>query len=323
MPGYVCSACSNAAAAINASRTMRRRCWRPWSRTYMRRSSPTPSPPRETAVGAGQWLAQKGVRARSYPRSPRSASVDKNHIPRSRQDNVPSAALLGSPTSTTQHADWSFETAFRVIPGSCPARRASYQQNGLMFGNRSIWETGTGAPVTRLPHRPPDPTSSTNPHPTHDLIDGSPIRRRFPRPDDAFGRSWPHLTGALQHTDCRGRFRFAADTRPNGSTRASMAFAGRSRASSGSLQLPNLTLPAAAAVIAGRFSRPISASVTPPPRPRLADLQPAECGAHADRGHQQDHAVRSTLAAMSYGWPLSPSAVAQQNARPRLTTGKY
>ena len=60
-------------------------------------------------------------------------------------DNVPfGVAALGSITSTIGHTlTGLFETAFQVIPGpgALPSE-LSYQQNGLMFGNRLIRETG-------------------------------------------------------------------------------------------------------------------------------------------------------------------------------------
>ena len=58
-------------------------------------------------------------------------------------DNVPfGVAVLGSLTSTIGNTlTGLFETAFQVIPGAgaLPAE-LSYQQNGLMFGNRLIRE---------------------------------------------------------------------------------------------------------------------------------------------------------------------------------------
>jgi len=61
-------------------------------------------------------------------------------------DNVPfGVAALGSLSSTIGHTlTGLFETAFQVIPGAgaLPAELA-YQQNGLMFGNRLIRETGS------------------------------------------------------------------------------------------------------------------------------------------------------------------------------------
>ncbi len=60
-------------------------------------------------------------------------------------DNVPfGVAMLGSLTSTIGNTlTGLFETAFQVIPGAgaLPAE-LSYQQNGLMFGNRLIREVG-------------------------------------------------------------------------------------------------------------------------------------------------------------------------------------
>ena len=59
--------------------------------------------------------------------------------------NVPfGVAFLGSVTSTVGHTlTGLFETAFQVIPGAgALPSELSYPQNGLMFGNRLIRETG-------------------------------------------------------------------------------------------------------------------------------------------------------------------------------------
>lgn len=89
-------------------------------------------------------------------------------------DNVPfGIALLGSVTSMIGHTlTGLFETAFQTIPGAggLPSE-LSYQQNGLMFGNRLIRETG------RVVF--PDPSFRTDlinfihNCATYDLIDGT------------------------------------------------------------------------------------------------------------------------------------------------------
>jgi conjugal transfer mating pair stabilization protein TraG len=120
--------------------------------------------------------------------------------------NVPfGVAALGGITSTIGNTLTSlFETAFQVIPGvgALPVE-LSYQQNGLMFGNRLIRETGNVVfPGSGLPHRPDQL------HPQlHDLRPD----RRHARSGSLFciGRclAADGLTqsGALQHADRRWR----------------------------------------------------------------------------------------------------------------------
>ncbi len=89
-------------------------------------------------------------------------------------DNVPfGVAVLGSLTSTIGHTlTGLFETAFQVIPGvgALPAE-LSYQQNGLMFGNRLIRETGNV--VFQDPAFRTDLINFIHNCTTYDLIDGT------------------------------------------------------------------------------------------------------------------------------------------------------
>jgi conjugal transfer mating pair stabilization protein TraG len=103
-------------------------------------------------------------------------------------DNVPfGVAVLGSLTSTIGHTlTGLFETAFQVIPGvgALPAE-LSYQQNGLMFGNRLIRETGNV--VFQDPAFRTDLINFIHNCTTYDLIDGTLDPAVFSASDDV----WP------------------------------------------------------------------------------------------------------------------------------------
>lgn len=82
-------------------------------------------------------------------------------------------AALGSITSTIGHTlTGLFETAFQVIPGigALPAE-LSYQQNGLMFGNRLIRETSNA--VFQDPGFRTDLVNFIHNCTTYDLLDGT------------------------------------------------------------------------------------------------------------------------------------------------------
>lgn len=103
-------------------------------------------------------------------------------------DNVPfGVALLGSLTSTIGHTlTGLFETAFQVIPGAgaLPAE-LSYQQNGLMFGNRLVRETGNV--VFQDPAFRTDLVNFIHNCAMYDLIDGSLDPATFSASNDV----WP------------------------------------------------------------------------------------------------------------------------------------
>ncbi|WP_373851088.1 conjugal transfer protein TraG N-terminal domain-containing protein, partial [Delftia acidovorans] len=103
-------------------------------------------------------------------------------------DNVPfGVALLGSLTSTIGHTlTGLFETAFQVIPGAgaLPAE-LSYQQNGLMFGNRLVRETGNV--VFQDPAFRTDLVNFIHNCAMYDLIDNSLDPATFSASDDV----WP------------------------------------------------------------------------------------------------------------------------------------
>jgi conjugal transfer mating pair stabilization protein TraG len=89
-------------------------------------------------------------------------------------DNVPfGVAVLGSLTSTIGHTlTGLFETAFQVIPGvgGLPAE-LSYEQHGLMFGNRLIRDTGKV--VFQDPNFRTDLINYINNCTMYDLVDGT------------------------------------------------------------------------------------------------------------------------------------------------------
>lgn len=89
-------------------------------------------------------------------------------------DHVPfGVALLGSVTSTLGHSLTAlFETAFQVIPGAgaLPVE-LSYQQHGLMFGNRLVRETSTV--VFQDPAFRTDLINFIHNCTTYDLVDGT------------------------------------------------------------------------------------------------------------------------------------------------------
>ena len=103
-------------------------------------------------------------------------------------DNVPfGVAALGSITSTIGHTlTGLFETAFQVIPGqgALPAE-LSYQQNGLMFGNRLIRETANV--VFPDPGFRTDLINFIHNCTTYDLVDGTVDPATF----SSSGDVWP------------------------------------------------------------------------------------------------------------------------------------
>ncbi|MBO0943966.1 conjugal transfer protein TraG N-terminal domain-containing protein [Acidovorax temperans] len=103
-------------------------------------------------------------------------------------DNVPfGVALLGSLTSTIGHTlTGLFETAFQVIPGAgALPSELSYQQNGLMFGNRLVRETGNV--VFQDPAFRTDLVNFIHNCAMYDLIDGSLDPATFSASNDV----WP------------------------------------------------------------------------------------------------------------------------------------
>ena len=102
-------------------------------------------------------------------------------------DNVPfGIALLGSVTSTIGHTVTQlFETAFQVIPGTgALPSELSYQNNGLMFGNRLIREAGSV--VFQDPAFRTDLVNFLHNCTSYDLIDGTLDPAVFSTSDDVW-----------------------------------------------------------------------------------------------------------------------------------------
>jgi len=119
--------------------------------------------------------------------------------------NVPfGVAALGGITSTIGNTLTSlFETAFQVIPGvgALPVE-LSYQQNGLMFGNRLIRETGNV--VFQDPAFRTDLINFIHNCTTYDLIDGTLDPAVFSASDDV----WPLMASPnpARWRQCRRRY---------------------------------------------------------------------------------------------------------------------
>jgi conjugal transfer mating pair stabilization protein TraG len=129
-------------------------------------------------------------------------------------DNVPfGVAVLGSITSTIGHTlTGLFETAFQVIPGpgALPAE-LSYQQNGLMFGNRLIRETGNV--VFPDPGFRTDLINFIHNCTTYDLVDGTLDPATF----SSSGDVWPLMAtpNPARFSTLTGAGGISIDTCPN------------------------------------------------------------------------------------------------------------
>lgn len=130
-------------------------------------------------------------------------------------DHVPfGVALLGSITSTLGHSLTAlFETAFQVIPGAgaLPAE-LSYQQHGLMFGNRLVRETSTV--VFQDPAFRTDLINFIHNCTTYDLVDGTLDPAAFSASSDV----WPLMATpnpARFSTISSGASTVGVDTCPN------------------------------------------------------------------------------------------------------------
>jgi len=129
-------------------------------------------------------------------------------------DNVPfGVAVLGSLTSTIGHTLTDlFETAFQVIPGpgALPAE-LSYQQNGLMFGNRLIRETGNA--VFPDPGFRTDLINFIHNCTTYDLVDGTLDPATF----SSSGDVWPLMASPnpARFSTVTGAGGISIDTCPN------------------------------------------------------------------------------------------------------------
>ena len=186
-------------------------------------------------------------------------------------DNVPfGVAVLGSLTSTIGHADRAFRDGVPGHPGrGAPAAELSYQQNGLMFGNRLIRETGNV--VFQDPAFRTDLINFI-----HNCTDLRPDRRH-PRSGHLF-----HVGRCLAVDGLAQSARFSTltaaggavgvDTCPNVYQSLNGRLPAQITRIQGRLAFQlNPTLPGAAAAASspGRSSRPISRTASPPPRPPL------------------------------------------------------
>ncbi len=129
-------------------------------------------------------------------------------------DNVPfGVAMLGSLTSSIGHTlTGLFETAFQNIPGpgALPSQ-LTYEQNGLMFGNRLI--RATGKVVFQDPNFRTDLTNFIHNCTLYDLIDGTLAPATFA----ASGDVWPLMAtpNPARFSTLSGGGAVAVDTCPN------------------------------------------------------------------------------------------------------------
>ena len=172
-------------------------------------------------------------------------------------DNVPfGVAVLGSLTSTIGHTlTGLFETAFQVIPGigQLPAE-LTYEQHGLMFGNRMIRETGKV--VFQDPSFRTDLINFINNCTMYDLVDGTLDPATFSASGDVWG-----LMGTpnpARFSTLTGSGAVTVDTCPNIYSNLNGRLPAQVTRIQGKLAFAlNPTLPAAAAagVIAGQIQQ--------------------------------------------------------------------
>src|SRR5574338_539055 len=232
-------------------------------------------------------------------------------------DNVPfGVALLGSLTSTIGNTLTSlFETAFQVIPGigALPAELA-YQQNGLMFGNRLIRETG--AVVFQDPAFRTDLINFIHNCTTYDLIDGSLDPATF----STSGNVWPLMASpnpARFSTLTAADGTVGIDTCPNVYHSLDGRLPAQITRIQGRLAFqlnPTLPASAAAAVIAGQIQQAYLKNSIADAAATAADLirQNAMLNALEDTGRIVGQKVNDPAAmVLAVG---RAQAVAQQNA---------
>ena len=212
------------------------------------------------------------------------------------------------------HLTGLFETAFQVIPGigALPAE-LSYQQNGLMFGNRLIRETGNV--VFQDPAFRTDLINFIHNCTTYDLIDGTLDPATFSTSDDV----WPLMASpnpARFSTD-QPRAAVSASTPAPTSTRASTGDCQprslASRGDSPSSSTRRCPAPPRQPSSPGRSSRPISRTTSPPPPPPLPTSSGRTRCSMRSRTPARSSARRSMIR-RPWCWPSAAPAVAQQNA---------
>lgn len=171
--------------------------------------------------------------------------------------NVPfGVAVLGSLTSTIGHTlTGLFETAFQVIPGvgSLPAE-LTYEQHGLMFGNRLIRDTGKV--VFQNPNFRTDLINFINNCTMYDLVDGTLDPATFSASADA----WTLMAtpNPARFSTLTGGGAINVDTCPNVYTSLNGRLPAQITRIQGQLAFAlNPTLPAATAagVIAGQIQQ--------------------------------------------------------------------
>ncbi len=239
-------------------------------------------------------------------------------------DNVPfGVAMMGSLTSTIGNTLTTlFETAFQVIPGigALPAE-LSYQQNGLMFGNRLIRETGNV--VFQDPAFRTDLINFIHNCTTYDLIDGSLDPGVFSAADDV----WPLMAApnpARFSTLTAAAGSLSIDTCPNVYLSLNARLPAQIQRIQGHLAFQlNPTLPgaAAAAVIAGQIQQAYLKNSIANAAATAADLirQNAMLNAIEDTSKIVGQKINDPAAmVLAVG---RAQAVAQQNAA-WLNTGK-
>ncbi|RTL56482.1 MAG: conjugal transfer protein TraG [Rhodocyclaceae bacterium] len=173
-------------------------------------------------------------------------------------DNVPfGMAVLGSLTSTIGNTlTGLFETAFQVIPGigALPAE-LSYQQHGLMFGNRLVRETG--GVVFQDPGFRTDLINFIHNCTSYDLIDGTLDPTTFSTAADVWSlMATPNPARFSTLTGSGGSV--SVDTCPNVYTNLNGRLPAQISRIQGRLAFqlnPTLPGPSAAAVIAGQIQQ--------------------------------------------------------------------
>ena len=230
--------------------------------------------------------------------------------------NVPfGAAVLGSLTSTIGHTlTGLFETAFQVIPGTgALPSELRYEQNGLMFGNRLIRETG--GVVFQDPNFRTDLINFIHNCTTYDLLDGTISPATFSTSDDVWSlMSTPNPARFTPLTNTTGT---TVDTCPNAYVNLSGRIPAQISLIQGQLAFRlNPTLPgtAAASVIAGQIQQAYLKNSIASASATAADIirQNAVLNAIADTGQIVGQKVNDPAAmVLAVG---RAQGVAQQNA---------
>lgn len=231
-------------------------------------------------------------------------------------DNVPfGAAVLGSLTSTIGHTlTGLFETAFQVIPGAgALPNELRYEQNGLMFGNRLIRETG--GVVFQDPNFRTDLINFIHNCTTYDLLDGTISPATFSTSDDVWSlMATPNPARFTPLTNTTGT---TVDTCPNAYVNLSGRIPAQISRIQGQLAFRlNPTLPGttAASVIAGQIQQAYLKNSIASASATAADIirQNAVLNAIADTGQIVGQKVNDPAAmVLAVG---RAQGVAQQNA---------